>query len=86
MRKQLLLLLLTAFGSAAWSQTILVVDDNNYFPSNTDTIITDLNGTTYTQIDEWDIADEGALPDATLFENYDLVIWYCSSDGSDLNL
>lgn len=86
MRKKLLLLLLTAFSSAAWSQAILVVDDNNYFPSNTDTIITDLNGTTYTQIDEWDIVDEGALPDATLFENYDLVIWYCSSDGSDLNL
>lgn len=86
MKKQLLYSVFTLFSISGWSQNILLVDDNNYFPANTDTIVNDLLSTSFSNIEEYDIATEGAIPDAAFLSNYDLVIWYCSTDGADLNL
>ena len=86
MKRQLLSLFVILWGYSAWSQSILVVADNNYFPANNDTIFNDISHTSYTLVEMYNIDTEGSNPDITVLENYDLVIWYCSSDGANLHL
>lgn len=70
------------FGMA---QTVLFVNDNNLNSDNTDTLLIALGETAYSNFDFYDIATEGANPDANLLEGYDVVIWYTSTDGTNLN-
>ncbi len=62
---------------------VLVVNDNENITYNTDTLLNDLTaaGITY---DVFDMPTTGTPPDGTLMDSYDMVIWYCSTDGVDL--
>lgn len=67
------------------AQQILFVNDNDNITYNTDTLVNDLNHTTYTGIHYWSIPDSaGATPSALYMSNFDLVIWYSSTDGVGL--
>lgn len=68
----------------SWGQTILFVDDNNNITDNTDTVLVALQGTNYSTFDYYNVADSSANPSLALLSNYDLVIWYASTDGVGL--
>jgi hypothetical protein len=59
---------------------VLFVNDNSLFASNTDTVLYALNHTGYT-IDVFNAVDSLRSPTATEMGQYNLVIWYCSTDG-----
>jgi len=82
----LVISLLVALGGNA--QSILFVNDNDLFPGNTDSVLTCLSMTTYgSTIDQWNIPDSGGVyPPDTYLDGFDLVIWYCSTDGAGLAL
>ncbi|MCH2234510.1 MAG: T9SS type A sorting domain-containing protein [Crocinitomicaceae bacterium] len=82
-----LLLLSILFTQIAWSQEILLVDDNDYITQNSDSIKNALNASIYSGYDYYNISDVGGTsPTSDELLNYDLVIWYCSTDGSGLQL
>lgn len=85
-----LLLLLFSFlsiSSHMQSQNILVINDNDNITSNTDTLLSALNNTIYSAYDIWSIPDSGGVvPSVSVMNNYDAIIWYCSTDGIDLAL
>jgi len=84
--KKLLLSFFTMFlFTSAMAQAVLFVNDNNLNSDNTDTLVTALAETAYSNFDYYDIIAEGVNPDASLLEGYDVVIWYTSTDGTNLN-
>jgi hypothetical protein len=87
-RRYLLVLLWVMFmGTATYGQQILFVNDNDFIDYNTDTIINDLNNTTYSGYHYWNIPDSGgSTPSAVFMNTFDLVIWYCSTDGVGLKI
>jgi hypothetical protein len=82
-----MLLSIVGFGTSANAQHILVVNDNDNITYNTDTLLTDLDQTTYSGYHYWSIPDSGgATPSAVFMGTFDLVLWYCSTDGVGLKL
>ena len=78
------LLLFCAYGRTS-AQHILFVNDNNYILYNTDTVRTDMGYTMYAGYDYWSIPDSGGTyPSDSVMASYDLVIWYCSTNGVGL--
>lgn len=74
-------------GVLCFGQNILLVNDNDYITQNTDSIKIALNSSIYSSYDVWSIPDSGGTaPSDAFMLNYDLVIWYCSTDGSGLML
>ena len=85
--KQLLLLASCAFTLSTSAQSILLVDDNDYILENSDTLIMNLAQSSYNTFDVWNVVSNGgATPSSTDLENYDLVIWYASTDGAGLGV
>lgn len=75
------------FGSVSYGQQILFVNDNDNITYNTDTIVNDLDHTTYSGFHYWSIPDSaGATPSAVFMNTFDLVIWYSSTDGVGLKI
>jgi len=69
------------------AQNILLVNDNDLILDNTDSITDALDLSVYDGYDIWNIPDSsGAFPTSFFMDNYDLVIWYCSTDGGGLKL
>ena len=87
-KRSLWLLLCFVFvGSVSYGQQILFVNDNDNITYNTDTIANDLSHTTYSGYHYWSIPDSvGATPSAVFMNTFDLVIWYCSTDGVGLKI
>jgi hypothetical protein len=83
MKKSILLFFLLLSGSS-WSQNILLVDDNDFITDNSDTLVATLQASTYGIFDYYKVADSATNPSAALLSNYDLVIWYASTDGAGL--
>jgi hypothetical protein len=80
-----LFVLLLGMIHATQAQQILFVNDNDNITYNTDTLVNDLNHTTYSGIHYWSIPDSaGATPSSLYMSNFDLVIWYSSTDGVGL--
>lgn len=71
-------------GLISFGQTILFVDDNDNITDNSDTVTIALEATNYSTFDYYNIVDNGANPDITYLSNYDVVIWYASTDGVGL--
>jgi hypothetical protein len=66
-------------------QKILLIDDNDFISYNSDTIIKDLTAIS-PDLTVYNIETSGGIiPNETYFDEYDLVIWYCSTDGVDLS-
>lgn len=84
MKKQLLLFAFGIVSFSAAAQTVLVVDDNDYITENSDTLVANLAETTYSNFDYWNVADSTFTPDSEFLGDYDLVIWYASTDGDGL--
>jgi hypothetical protein len=84
MKQQLLLLAFGALTFSASAQNILLVDDNDYITENSDTLIQNLSQTSYSTFDVWNVVSYGATPSSVDLANYDLVIWYASTDGAGL--
>lgn len=85
MRKTLLSFVLLVLGlhfSLLGQTTLhtLFVNDNSVFQANTDTILSALNATGL-DYDYFDARDSLRSPTAEELDAYDLVIWYCSTDG-----
>lgn len=79
----LAVLLALLIYSPSWAKTpfkVLFVNDNSVFQSNTDTVLYALTqaGATY---DIFDARDSLRSPSILELTAYDLVIWYCSTDG-----
>lgn len=69
------------------AQNILLVNDNDYIVENTDSITDALDLSTYDNYVIWSIPDSaGDYPNSTYMSTFDLVIWYCSTDGAGLLL
>jgi hypothetical protein len=69
------------------AQNILLVNDNDFIFENTDSIIDALDLSDYDNYVLWSIPDSaGEYPTSTYLANFDLVIWYCSTDGTGLLL
>lgn len=84
--KTITTLTLTLLLQFAWSQNILFVNDNNNITDNTDSILVALQNTNYGSFDYFNIPDSSSNPDLNLLSNYDLIIWYASTDGVGLGL
>lgn len=79
----LLLSLICAVNLSA--QNILLVNDNDYILENTDSITDALNLSDYNNYVLWSIPDSaGEYPASSYMATFDLVIWYCSTDGTGL--
>ena len=83
MKKLLYLLTFVAFNAGA--QNILLVDDNDNITDNSDTLIATLLQTDYSTFTVYNVTDSlGETPSSSLMEDFDLVIWYASTDGAGL--
>ena len=86
------LLLLSLFGLDVSAQKALFVDDNGLNAANSDTMISALNSCAknalgITAFDRWNIKDSGGIAPTNLqMTKYDIVIWYCSTDGVGLRI
>ncbi|NVO18982.1 MAG: T9SS type A sorting domain-containing protein [Bacteroidetes bacterium] len=76
----LLAILLSASMFGQTSFKILFVNDNSVFPANTDTMLYAMSHTGY-GYDYFDARDSLRSPSLTELTKYNLVIWYCSTDG-----
>ena len=82
----IVVLVLLGLVSKSWAQNILFVNDNNNILYNTDTIRTDMNNTIYSSYHYWSVPDSAfTVPDSAYMATFDLVIWYCSTDGVGLS-
>lgn len=84
MKTSILLILFLSTFTISWSQTILFVDDNDFIIENSDSLVATLQASIYGAFDYYKVADSAMNPSAALLSNYDLVIWYASTDGSGL--
>ena len=86
MKKLILSLLAIALFTTAKSQHILVVNDNDNIIYNTDTFLHGMDHSIYHSYTYWSVPDSaGATPSASFLGNFDVVIWYCSTDGVGLS-
>lgn len=79
----ILTLLLTAYLGASAQMSILFVDDSDDTFSNAESLNTVINGVGYTTT-YFNAESEGTTPTDSEMNEYDLVIWHTSSDGTDL--
>jgi hypothetical protein len=84
MKKITLLFTFLIGAGFSYSQSILFVDDNDNITDNSDTTVYALQNTSYNNFDYYNVADSTSTPSLTLLNNYDLVIWYASTDGAGL--
>jgi hypothetical protein len=86
--KHLYLLLFLSINTAINAQNILLVNDNDLIFDNTDSITDALDLSVYAgDYDYWNIPDSGGVyPTSSFMDNYNLIIWYCSTDGTGLKL
>ncbi|MDA0783864.1 MAG: T9SS type A sorting domain-containing protein [Bacteroidetes bacterium] len=92
MRSIFILILLLIFSQNITAQKALFVDDNGLNAANSDTMLSTLNSVIkkslgITSFVHWNIRDSaGVTPKASQMLKYDLVIWYCSTDGVGLRI
>lgn len=79
----LILWLLTFAGRAQQNINILFVNDNAVFAPNTDTMLYALQHTGFT-FDVFDAVIQGRSSEYQELKDYDLVLWYTSTDGVGL--
>lgn len=83
MKKSLLFLINLIFVTTCWSQSILLVTDNNFTPDDNTKFSNALSLTTYSsKITVFNAVTEGSAPSLSTLEAYDLVIWFCGDDSS----
>lgn len=83
----LLLLAALSAGNVGHAQNILVVNDNDYITYNSDTLRSALDHSEYSSYHYWSVPDSaGTGPTAAYMSAFDMVIWYCSTDGVALNI
>ena len=71
----------------ARAQKILFINDNNAITYNTDTIKSAMNHTIYSSYHYWSLPDSAFVyPSDSFMASFDLVVWYCSTDGSSLGI
>lgn len=88
MKKRYLIFTITLLflASTSFSQmSILFVDDSDDTFGNADVFYNAISSVGY-DADYYDAVAEEASPDDVMLSEYDLVIWYTSSDGTDLYL
>jgi len=86
-RSVMIVVVFMCFSNVLQAQNVLVVNDNDYITYNSDTLRNAMNHTIYSGYTYWSIPDSGGTgPSAAYMGNFDLVIWYCSTDGAGLNL
>lgn len=86
MKKLILSLLAIALFTTAKSQHILVVNDNDNITYNTDTFLHGMDQSMYHTYTYWSVPDSaGATPSTSFLNTFDVVIWYCSTDGVGLS-
>ena len=78
--------LLLAVATTANAQNVLLINDNDNIVYNTDTIVNDLNRTIYSGYHYWSVPDSIVAPTAAYMANFDVIVWYCSTDGGGLSL
>jgi len=86
MKKSISFLSITFLSFIGFSQNILFVNDNNVNITNTTTVLNAMDNSSYNTYTYWSVVDSTTILSATYMENFDLVIWYCSTDGEDLEI
>ena len=80
-----ILVILLGCSIVSSAQHVLLVNDNDNIVANSDTIVSDMNFTSYSSYHYWSIPDSSYIcPTAAYMATFDLVIWYCSTDGVGL--
>jgi hypothetical protein len=86
MKKLILSLVAMALFITVKSQRILVVNDNDNITYNTDTFLHGMDQSMYNSYTYWSVPDSaGATPSTSFLNTFDVVIWYCSTDGVGLS-
>lgn len=87
LRSLFVFLALVCIHVSSQAQQVLFVNDNDNITYNTDTIRNDLSHTIYSGYHYWSIPDSAGATPSTLFMNtFDVVVWYCSTDGVGLKI
>ncbi|MCX6297138.1 MAG: T9SS type A sorting domain-containing protein [Bacteroidetes bacterium] len=68
------------------AQNILFVNDNNAIAANTTTMLTSMSNSSYATYSYWSVPDSATILTSAYMSNFDLVIWYCSTDGVGLGI
>lgn len=76
--------LLACFSTQA--QNILLINDNDFFPPNTDTLVSTIQNSNYVNFTYYDAIDSAQMPAETYLANFDIVIYYASTDGGGLRI
>ena len=83
MKKKLLFLFSFILTVTCYSQSILLVVDNNTDDTENTTFTNALSQTTYSSsVTVYNTVDQGEAPSLAFISSYDLVIWYCGDDSS----
>ena len=78
-------LMFLGMSNLSSAQNILFVNDNDNIVYNTDTIRSAMSNSMYSSYTYWSIPDSaGTGPSGAYMSTFDLVVWYCSTDGVGL--
>ncbi|MFD1551765.1 T9SS type A sorting domain-containing protein [Putridiphycobacter roseus] len=86
MKKLYILGIALLTGLSINAQNILVINDNDNITQNTDTFLAALQGSDYSTYTYFNAIDSNQMPSSTYLQDFDVVIYYASTDGIGLNL
>ncbi|MFK8045203.1 MAG: T9SS type A sorting domain-containing protein [Crocinitomicaceae bacterium] len=85
--KNIYVLLLFAITTLKLSaQDILLINDNDNISQNTDTFLLALQNSNYSTFTFYNHVDSSQMPTLTYLNNFDILIYYASTDGGGLGL
>ena len=79
-----LIILFISFSSDA--QSILLINDNDNITQNTDTFLVAMDNSNYSNYTYYDVASSGQMPASSFLSNFDIIIYYASTDGAGLGI
>ncbi len=86
MKKLISALIINVLSFLGFSQNILFVNDNDVNLANTAIVLNALDNSSYNTYTYWNLVDSTTVLSSSYMETFDLVIWYCSTDGVDLEI
>jgi hypothetical protein len=85
--KTLLIISVFLVASAKLSaQSILLINDNNNITQNTDTFLLAMQNSNFANYTYYNLVDSAGMPSVNYLSNFDILIYYASTDGFGLGL
>lgn len=86
MKNILHLFILLLISLSCYSQNVLLINDNDNITQNTDTFIVAMQNSNYANYTYYDAAASSQMPSSAFLQNFDIIIYYASTDGSGLGI